>query len=456
MRDLRRRALESHKTVSKKTASRIASGASSKAPSAAASPAQSRAASRTRGRPISDDDEGEVSDGTVFSTNSIDDILNGSDDAEVAEAVWKAELSTRIEQISSLKRSTKEGRTESLTAYANIISARYAKDEIASHIGELLPSMIKSVRQETTDYEAIAALKAIAATVITIDSDLIYDDVADQLKRSIQSSESTEIKANAIHTLGISAFFGGADEGEMLDLMTLFVEIIESDGASVEAHDAGNVVTAALEEWGLLATRVEDLQEESEPAMEAFVEQLESADAGVQVAAGENIALLYEKSYTHIESDEEVSDADVDSDDPEADKEKSKFVKRYQVYRREDQLLHTLETLSDVSNRRISKKDRKTLHSSFADIHRSVEKPTRGPGYSTAIDQETGRVYGGGRMKLRLDREFAIIIDKWWKLHTLNALKRTLRGGVLQHCTENEAVESLLPVSAVSMRDRRG
>ncbi|KAF1917628.1 interferon-related developmental regulator-domain-containing protein [Ampelomyces quisqualis] len=244
----------------------------------------------------------------------------------------------------------------------------------------------------------------------------------------------------------------------MLDLMTLFIEITESDGASVEAHDAGNVVIAALEEWGLLATRVEDLQEESEPAMEAFVEQLESADAGVQIAAGENIALLYEKSYTHVESDEEVSDAEdaEDSDDPEADKEKSKFVKRYQVYRRQDQLLHTLESLSDVSNRRISKKDRKTLHSSFADIHRSVEKPTRGPGYSTAIDKETGKVYGGGRMKLRLNREFAIIIDKWWKLHTYNALKRTLRGGVLQHCMENEAVEALLPVSAVSMRDRRG
>ncbi|KAF1917629.1 hypothetical protein BDU57DRAFT_171237 [Ampelomyces quisqualis] len=165
MRDLRRRALESHKTVSKKTASRIASGASSKAPSTTASPAQSRAASRTRGRPISDDDEGELSDGTVFSTNSIDDILNGGEDVEVPEAVWKAELNTRIEQISSLKRSTKEGRTESLTAYANILMARYAKDEIASHIGELLPSMIKSVRQETTDYEVIAALKGVSISL---------------------------------------------------------------------------------------------------------------------------------------------------------------------------------------------------------------------------------------------------------------------------------------------------
>jgi hypothetical protein len=233
--------------------------------------------------------------------------------------------------------------------------------------------------------------------------------------------------------------------------MALFIEIIESDGASVEAHDEGNVVIAALEQWGLLATEIEDMEEETETAVEAFVEQLESADAGVQIAAGENIALLYEKSYTLQEEDEEISEGE-DPDDPEAVKNGDRMVKRYQVYRRQDQLLHTLEELAKVSTRRISKKDRKSLHSSFADIRNSVEKPTRGPGYSTALDQETGRAYGGGRMKVRINKNVEVKIDKWWKLLRLNALRRTLQGGLIYHYDQNDVVSTALPFSLSSRR----
>jgi hypothetical protein len=450
MRDLRRQALESHKTVSRKAKSRVTSGATSKTASAAGSPAQSRAGSRMGSRQVSDEDDDYLSDGTAWSTNSIDEILNG-EDAEVSEEAWKAELNTRVEQISNLKRSSTEGRAESLAAYAHILMARYARDQIEGHVSELLPSMIRSIRQESTEREVVAALKALAVTVVTLDSDSIYDDVADQLKRSIQSSESVEIKVNAIHALGIAAFFGGAGDGEILDIMTLFVEIIESDGASVDAQDEGNVVIAALEQWGLLATEIEDLEEETETAIEAFVEQLESADAGVQIAAGENIALLYEKSYTLQEDDEDVPEAE-DPEHPETVKDGDRMVKRYQVYRRQDQLLHTLEELANVSTRRISKKDRKTLHSSFADIRNSVEKPTRGPAYSTALDQETGRAYGGGRMKVRINKNLEVRIDKWWKLLRLNALKRVLQGGFIYHYDQNDMVSTALPFSMSKRR----
>lgn len=65
----------------------------------------------------------------------------------------------RIEQITNLKRSTTEGRTESFAAYAHILMARYANEEIEPHIRELLQSMLRSVRQETTEREAVKALK---------------------------------------------------------------------------------------------------------------------------------------------------------------------------------------------------------------------------------------------------------------------------------------------------------
>ncbi|KAH9878219.1 hypothetical protein J1614_003436 [Plenodomus biglobosus] len=442
MRDLRRQALESHKTVSRKARSRIVSTAASKSNSAVASPAQSRAASRSR--QVSDDDEDYLSDGTAWSTNSIDDLLNG-EDVDIPEDAWKAELNTRIEQITNLKRSSTEGRAESLNAYAHILMARYAKDEVELHITELLSSMLRSIKQETTEREAVKALKALAVTILTLDSADIYDDIADQLKRSIQSSGSVEIKANAIYTLGLAASFAGAGDDEILDIMAFFLEIIESDGASVEAQDDGDVVIAALEQWGLLATQIEDLEDETEVAVEAFVEQLESADSGVQVAAGENIALLYEKSYTAVEADDEDPSDNDDSDDPEFVKDGTRMVSRYQVYRRQDQLLHTLDGLASVSTRRISKKDRKTLHSSFVDIRNSVERPTRGPGYSTALDKETGKAKGAGTIEVRINSGVVVRIDKWWKLLRLNALRRALQGGFTYHYDQNETVSSVLP-----------
>lgn len=276
----------------------------------------------------------------------------------------------------------------------------------------------------------------------------MYDSAADLLRRTISGSESVQVKISAIHALGTAAFFGGTSEEELEDTMAFFLEIVESDGLSIDAHDEGSVVIAALEEWGLLATAVDDLEEATEAAMDAFVEQLESADAGVQTAAGEDIALLYEKSYTPLEDDE---DAASDEDDDEGPRHGEKLVKRYTVYRRQDQLLHTLDSLANASSRRISKKDRKTLHSNFADIRNSVEKPTRGPKYSTAIDQDTGRVYGGGRLKVKINRSCEVRIDKWWKLQRLNALRRVLQAGFTRHFDENEAVSRCLPFS---MSDR--
>lgn len=65
MHDLRRQALESGKTVSRKARSRVASTTSSKATSALNSPAQSRAGSRNPSLPGSDDED-YLSDGTAW------------------------------------------------------------------------------------------------------------------------------------------------------------------------------------------------------------------------------------------------------------------------------------------------------------------------------------------------------------------------------------------------------
>ncbi|GAB7356687.1 hypothetical protein MBLNU459_g7398t1 [Dothideomycetes sp. NU459] len=437
MHDLRRQALESGKTVSRKAKSKAASTASSKNNS----PATSRAASRVGSRNVSDE-EGDLSDSTTqWSVNSLDELR--PEDVDVPTETWVADLTERINQITDRKRSSVQGREESLHEFTRLLIIHFAQREIQSRVEELVPAILKSVKGGQSEKETTVALKALALLLVTEPSDHIYDAIVGPIKLVISDSQYAHAKLAAIHTLGVATYYGGAGTTEIQDVMDYLVEIVESDGHSIEAGDNGQIVTAALEEWGFLATLVEDMEDTSEEPMEAFVEQLESTDVNVQVAAGENIALLYEKSYTEREEDEEPETRDVDSDDEDAPT--ADMVKRYTVYRRQDQLIHTLEALATASSKRMSKKDRKSLHTNFADISNSINRPWVGPRYSNAIDQATGKAYGS-RMTISVGGKSSMTISKWWQLIRLKSLRRVLQGGFLIHYEDNEVIFDTLPL----------
>ncbi|KAI9833637.1 MAG: hypothetical protein M1819_003590 [Sarea resinae] len=442
MHDLRRKALESGKTVSKKAQSKQASRNSSRPNSTPSSRTHSRNASRHG----SDEEDGNLSDGTSWSVNSIDEVLN-AEDVDVPAEAWKNELGDRMEQLIDRKRSSVQGREESLAAYVRILTAHYAEEEIESRVRELVPAFLKSIKSESSEKETILALKALAMTLITSPSDEIYDAVDQPLNRLISNTESLPTKTAAIHTLGTMTFYGGASVSETEETMSTLLAIIESDGHSVNAPDAPDVVTAALEEWGFLATQLDDLESPSQEAMDAFVDQLDSSDPGVQTAAGENIALVYEASYTPLEDDESApssgGDDEEDEEDP-AGPDGPKLINRYSPYPHTHQLIHTLTSLSTLSSRSLSKKNRKSLHASFADILNSVQHPTRGPRYQNALNQETGKRYGS-RMTVKIHSTGEMRIDKWWKLLRLQALRRTLQGGFVMHLETNAVVGESLP-----------
>jgi hypothetical protein len=346
------------------------------------------------------------------------------------------------------KRSSIQGREESLSAYCRLSKYHYVEEEIRSHLQDLLVAFSRSVKTESSIRETTLALRALELITVTSNDDKIYENVEPLLTRTIRDSSSTIIKTAAIHCLGTCTFFGGADEDGHLDQMTFFLEIVASDGRSIDAADDPACVTAALHEWGFLATEIDDLEGESEEAVETFIDQLESVDSSVQVAAGENIALLYEKSYTPQEDDDEEEEAGSEDDgsDSSGDMEGPRLIKRYNVYHNTPQLEHVLQGLATVSNKRISKKDKKNLHTNFASILTTVENPRRGPMYNTAIDQDTNRHYGSKRT-VKIGREGVMNIDRWWKWIRLAALRRILQGGFVQHYYQgNRAVLDSLPV----------
>ena len=288
-------------------------------------------------------------------------------------------------------------------------------------------------------------------TLVTSPSDIIFESVFTPLKRTITHSESIPVKAAAIHTLGTCTYYGGASDDAILEVLDFLLEIIASDGHTISAPDESPPVVAALEEWGFLCTLADDLSEQSEEAVETFAEQTGSSYASVQIAAGENIALLYEKSFRALDHDEDdmpsISAEDILSD-PDETPGAPKLLRLYPAYRRTDQLLHNLTSLSrnnHLSVHSISKADRKALKTNFSDIASSIEFPHRGPKYSTAFDEETGCRYGS-RMKVKIHKEGVMRIDKWWKLHRLRGLRRVLQGGFVTHYEKNEVVFETLPI----------
>lgn len=376
-----------------------------------------------------------------LSVNSFDELR--PEDIDAPEDAWVSQLNERMEHLIERKRSSVQGREESLSVLSHLLMAHYAQRHVRPKLNELVPALVKCAKGGQSDNETILALKALALLIVTEPSDSIYDAMIRPLKGIISSSESASAKVAAIHTLGVASFYGGVSLDETQEIMDFYIEIVESDGHSIEAGDDGNVVAAALQEWGFLATQMEGMEDTSEEPMEAFVEQLDSSDAGVVIAAGENIALLYEKSWTELEEDEEPEDQS-DEDDEDEDPTAKGMVKRYTVYRQEEQLKHTLRGLAQAHGKRISRKDKKELHSTFADVLNTVEHPTRGPRHSNAIDQNTNKAYGS-RMVVRIGQN-SMSIDKWWKLHRLQSLRRALQGGFIVHYEDNQVVFDSLPV----------
>ena len=390
-------------------------------------------------------------DGTS-SINSIDELLASDDFNEQAPELQRQELKDRIEELCERKGSSYKGREDSLASFVRILMAHHLADELYGRVAELVSALLRSIKAESTERETILALKAIALTIISFQNDISYDGLSAQLKRTICDTQSLPTKAAAIHCLGTCVAFCGAGDAEMVDVLSFLLEIASSDGAFVDATDDADTVVAALHEYGFLVTYIEDLEAESEDAAATFVDQLDSDNVYVQIAAGENLALLYEKSYTPVEEDDTLSDLDETEDnsssgDDSRNSNGPKLIKRYNAYHNTSEVLEKVQSLASLSSRKLNKHEKKKLHQSFASIQITVENPRLGLQTNSA-----------SRMTVRIHREGEMKVDEWWKLMRLNALRRLLQGGFVNHYFEgNKQVLDTLPLIMrdVNMRRQR-
>ncbi len=439
MRDLRKKALlESQKTVSRKARAKPeGSSHSSVQQSPSGSPGNSRAGSRANSRPssrpgsryasedegedegLSDDDE----DVMTMSTNSV------SDEEEESDNSWKQRLQDRVVELQDRKRSI-QGRESTLTAYRHLLRHHVAQSQINRSVGDIVTSLVRSIRNGGSGEERRLALDALAITIITCPSDSVFGNVSSILRAACQDAEEENVKAQALHALGIAVIHGGGGVGDAEELLDFLLEIIESDGDYVGANDSGVVVTAALQVWGFVAGHLDGLLERSEQAMDAFMDQLDSADSEVQSEAGSNIALLFEAARDYEEETGEPYDM------------------QYNKHR----IMTRMAEIVKDSSKAVSRKRRKDRRTNFQSIVTSLERGI-GPGYSTA-ERSTNPHTGGKKRdaplreigyqkKIRIMNNI-MIIDTWLLHSRVEELKALLGSGLIAHYLENPVVREML------------
>lgn len=456
--DLRKQALKGGKTVSKKAAAKSTESTpySSRPHSAKPSRTASKNPSRIASRNVSDDEDGydSLSDDTNNSIYSTDQVTESDEFRETDTDLLADRLRQIVDQICERKGSSGESRESAFNSYNRMLISHHFGDVLYYTAGPLLDAFARSIKAETSPHETILALKAVSLTAISFSNSSVYEVMGKAVKRAISDSQDDICKAAAIHCLAACASFGGAAETEIKGICDYLLEIIESDGTYIGAEDNAEVVTAAIQEFTYLATEVQDYEDDSDAAIGALLDQLDSTDTSVQVAAGEAIALLYEKSGMPGGDDdsdiESAKDADADGLDEneeelfdipdDEDHEDGPMPLRqrphYEAYRDIYTLLEKVEELAKVSAKHLSKRDKQRLHKTFSSVARTIKRPKKG--LMSA---------GSGNRVVRIHKTSEIIVDMWWKYIRLNFLRRQLGPGFVNHYYEgNSQVLNSLPV----------
>jgi hypothetical protein len=346
-----------------------------------------------------------------------------------------------------------EDRTDRLRVFCNMICQTDLKPEQIM-AEETFPILIRVIKKDSGDSVTHALRALAAAPMVFTPLNGMFTGVKDVVRKCILQSETITNKVMAIQTLGSVAFFGGAGYDDMDSVMDLFFQIIQTDGESANAVDNVEIVVAAIEQWSFLSTLVEPDDMKFNEVLEALENQLESSSPEVLLAVADGIGLLCEQQYEPRSLDKWSRPQDDGGDDAKfADTQdyileqglppryrKATWEQNHDFFQGNNHLIR--EKLNDIasSTMRQHRKDmRRELHSTFRDVVHTIDFPWRGPRFSTALSDGEGTKMHGHRL-FRNGRT----IDRWWKLHRYNAIKRVLRGGIGQHLNSGEPAADCL------------
>ncbi|CAO3651329.1 unnamed protein product [Mucor hiemalis] len=353
------------------------------------------------------------------------------EEVEVTGAGWVEKMNQAIDDLSESRTSTRE---ESLAILTKIFSCHHVFSHIENRIEEILGLLKKSVLKNNSVKEACFAARAIELVFVNMDDisegemDDLYRRILPSLRSTIKNSEEIDIKTSCLHTLSLITYIAASDIDKQLLREYLF-DLIETDGAdfnveSLATTDCDLLFAEALKAYGILfaasfSTGFVDfdiLWEEVEKVMPAHEMMLESSDKNIRIAAGENIALMFEIVNIFLKSNDDEEDEEEDNDVAKPE------------YDNMDGLIHTLKDLSVDSNRRRAKSDRVEQKSVFRDIVKTVEENIR--------PEEELKI--GGRV---------LVFRGWAKILPLSTFRKCLGQGFQHHLKTNAMMKEIFRYS---------
>lgn len=341
-----------------------------------------------------------------------------------------------IDGLQDKKHNNNEVREHFLEIYLRTLRTKYTPethlwlDPAASALVEVF---LKDADRAPTARERLLSLQAYCLTVGTTEDLEIFEGSERALKQILVDDDDDQCKVYAIYALCMTVLYAGGLEEAALEIMQYLVDIVQSDGESIESHDNAPVVAAAMAGWSFIAGHVDDFSDFADTAMDAFVDQLDSSDTEIQCNAGQAIALIFESSRTHEQETGEP----------------------FQLPYDPQRLIGRISELAKLSSKSVSRKERRDLRESLVSVVTSLERGV-GPYYSTALyipekdtfvppSQRTddGQAEYGYRCRLRLGNH-STRIDTWSLFARVNMMKILFRGGLQHHVFVNPVVMECL------------
>jgi Interferon-related developmental regulator (IFRD) len=475
-----RKKLESSKTVSRKAKARLETSTSSPILSAQNSRPTSRAPSRTASHGGAGDSRPGSQHGSAPGSTQGSRAASPSGSATLHSSAVPSEESDDFDDTGEISggiehfvetmkdrdffKGSSETRAQVLRSYANMLCQTGAEDS-EDQLEEMVPILIRCIHKDSGD-TARHALRAIAATSIICENiNNLFTSVRESIMKCLIEAESAEVKVSALQTFGATAFFGGASSDQVETTMGFLMHVVQSDGEYVDETDNAEVVCTAIDQWAFLSTLLEPDETTFHIAVEAFSEQLDSSAPEVLLAAANAIGLLSEQQYVPRKLDawnkpvgSAEDRAELATNDPDHDLEAALLPKYQQwAWSREYAIFQGLDAevrskvreIAASSMRKTRKDVRRELHAVARDVLHTLEHPWRGPRFSTALvgEGEGGQKWLGHRLV-----KSGLVIDRWWKLHRYNAIRRVLQGGIQVHLEGSSSVaealrDELMPTS---------
>jgi hypothetical protein len=316
-----------------------------------------------------------------------------------------------ISELQDRKNNQKDLRELLLDRYVKMLRNIYADnlDVLDDNADELVEVFLRAANRGDTPRERSLSLQAYYLTASVTEVGKI--DAARALLKQICSDDDNEnCQIQALYALSVTVAYSSGSKEEILDFLDFLVQIIESNGDTINALDKDNVIVAAFECWAFAATHV-DLWEQADYAMDTFADKLDSNDSEIQAIASECIALIFEASRAH------------------EDEEGEPFQLPYDPQR----VAGRVQGLSKGAVKSMSRKDRRDLRESLRSVVTSLERGV-GPYYSTATQYGDNTSEFGYRFKIRRrdasGGQYQALVESWHYLHRIRLLRNLFQGGM--------------------------